>query len=130
MAIGNPWRFGGTLNRAAFWAWGLSLFALKYGLDWLVARWVFERPWGLANYLIAPSQTVRVLELKNPDQLFYATLLVLALPFVAAGIALTVRRLRDAGLPGGLVLLFFLPVVNLFFFVVLCLLPTQAVPVE
>ena len=41
------------------------------------------------------------------DQIFYATMLALALPFLVVGVVLTVRRLRDAGWPLWLVLFFF-----------------------
>src|SRR5439155_3515396 len=48
-----------------------------------------------------------------------------ALPFIWVGLALTVRRLRDAGLPLGLVLLFFVPFVNLVVFLILSVAPPQ-----
>ena len=50
----------------------------------------------------------------------------MSLPFLLVGLSLTVRRLRDAGLPLWLLPLFFVPVVNLVFFVVLSLLPSRA----
>jgi len=55
-------------------------------------------------------------------------LLVLALPFIAVGVLLTLRRLRDAGGPWWLVLLFFVPAVNLLLFAMLCLLPSRDQP--
>ncbi len=54
------------------------------------------------------------------------TLAALALPFIAIGTALTVRRLRDVRAPEGLVILFFVPLVNLFLFLILCLFPSKA----
>ena len=57
---------------------------------------------------------------------FYATLLATALPFIWLGVVLTVRRLRDANLPLWLVLLFFLPFINLLFFLVLSLIPSAS----
>jgi Polyketide cyclase / dehydrase and lipid transport/Protein of unknown function (DUF805) len=45
-------------------------------------------------------------------------------PFAWVGLALTLRRLRDAGLPGWLAALFFLPFLNLLFFLVLCAVPS------
>jgi uncharacterized membrane protein YhaH (DUF805 family) len=120
--------WSGTINRGPYFLAGISLLVLKFGLDWLVANVIFDRPWTLANYLAAPAQAARVFALDQPDRLFFGTLLVLALPFIWVGIALTVRRLRATGLPIFLVALFFLPVVNLFFFVALSVLPTRQPP--
>jgi hypothetical protein len=48
------------------------------------------------------------------------------LPFLAVGIVLTVRRLRDAGWPLWLAAFFFVPLpINLLFFIVLCLIPSE-----
>src|SRR5688572_27551235 len=49
--------------------------------------------------------------------------MALALPFLWAGVVLTLRRLRSAGLPLGLVLLFFVPVLKFFLFAALMILP-------
>ena len=54
---------------------------------------------------------------------FYQTMVVMTLPFVWTGMALTVRRLRSAGLPPALSLLFFVPFVNFLFFLALASLP-------
>src|SRR5436309_15568531 len=56
-------------------------------------------------------------------------MLFVSLPFIWIGITLTVRRLRDAGLPLWLVVLFFVPMLNLFLFLVLSVLPTRTEPV-
>ena len=53
-------------------------------------------------------------------------MVALALPFLAAGIWLTLRRLRSAGWSPWLVLLFFVPLVNLAFFAALCVAPPRA----
>jgi uncharacterized membrane protein YhaH (DUF805 family) len=50
-------------------------------------------------------------------------MLLVAFPFVWIGIALTVRRLRDLGASAWLSCLFFVPVLNLLFFLLLCLRP-------
>ena len=60
------------------------------------------------------------------DLPLYATLAAVAVPFVWAGVFLTLRRLRDAGLPVWLVALFFVPFLNLLLFLVLCAAPTAA----
>ena len=125
----NLFRWTGTVNRLPYFLAGLTLLVVKFGLDWLVARLVFERDWTLSNYLAAPANTIRALMVTEPDRVFFATLLVLALPFIWIGVALTVQRLRAAKLSPDLAVLFFVPVVNLLFFVILSLLPTQPEPV-
>ena len=52
-------------------------------------------------------------------------MLVISLPFIWVGVALTMRRLRAIGLPPWLVVFFFAPYLNLLFFVLLCIYPSQ-----
>lgn len=56
---------------------------------------------------------------------FLATTLLVAMPFLWVGLSMTVRRLRDAGQPVWLVVLFFFPILNLLFFLLLCFLPSR-----
>ncbi|MBA3272545.1 MAG: DUF805 domain-containing protein, partial [Chthoniobacterales bacterium] len=102
----GPWRF---------LAWGAWLFALKFLLDRVIATLVFERDWSPANYLI-PNESYSLFAMPPGDRGFYFVMLLVALPFVAVGVTLTFRRLRDAALPRWLVVLFFVPFVNLLFF--------------
>jgi hypothetical protein len=115
------WNWTGTIDRTPYLLLGVTLLVVKFGLDWLVAAFLFDRSWSLLNYLALPGRAVSLLTLPEEDRLFYGMLLVLAVPFIWAGVALTVRRLRAARLPLGLVLFFFVPVVNLVLFVALCL---------
>lgn len=124
----------GKIDRGPYFLLGVALLAAKFGLDWLVAQVVFDRPWTLYNYVVLPGQALRVLTLPEEDRVFFGTLLALAVPFILIGVVLTVRRLRAAGLPDALVVFFFIPVVNLFFFLVLSVLPNRpedtGVPVD
>ena len=52
-------------------------------------------------------------------------MLAVALPFIWTGVVLTLRRLRAIGLSPWLVVFFFLPVVNLVFFLLLSLVPSR-----
>jgi uncharacterized membrane protein YhaH (DUF805 family) len=122
------WRWNGTVGRAPYLLIGVLLLVLKSGLDWLTAHLVFGRSWTLFNYFVLPGPMIRVLDLPEEDRLFYGTMLALSLPFIYVGVALTVKRLRDAQLPTGLVLLFFIPLVNLIFFILLGLLPARPTP--
>ncbi len=126
LKLSDLWTWQGTIDRGRYAVLGVLLFAFKHNLDRLVASVVFKKPWGLFNYLL-PGAAVSLLDLSPSDQLFFAGMVALALPFIWTGVALTLRRLRDAGLPLPLVALFFVPVVNLFFFLLLSLLPSRPV---
>ncbi len=97
---------------------GLCLFAVKHVIDRLVSALVFDRPWSLWSYLI-PTETFGLLHLPERDMIYYGVMLLVALPFIWIGVALTIRRLRTLDAPIYLVLLFFLPIVNLLLFALL-----------
>jgi hypothetical protein len=125
VAFADLWRSGGTIDRGPFALVGLIGFALKHNLDRLVATFVFHRPWGLFNYWVPVRDVARITALSNGDTVFLATMVVLSLPFVWVGVTLTSKRLRSASLPPALVLLFFVPFLNLLFFLWLCLMPAR-----
>ena len=103
--------------------------AIKYDLDRAIVLVGFNRDWYFWNY-IKPHGFAAVDALPPADEKFYFILLTTSLPFLIVGIFLTLRRLRSAGLPPALCLLFFVPVINLIFFVILCLVPAKpAAPV-
>jgi uncharacterized membrane protein YhaH (DUF805 family) len=101
---------------------GVVLFALKHNLDRLLAA-IFDYPWGPFNYFVFFSPDKSILGLSPADATFLGVLVVFALPFIWIGVMLTLRRLRDAGLPLWLVILFFVPLINLIFFVLLGAIP-------
>src|SRR5205823_6258257 len=113
--------FRGTIGRTPYFLIGVTLLALKVALDWGIVTQVFHKPWDLEtnNYLFLHSPVFALLDRDLPERQLYLTLLAVALPFIWVGLALTVRRLRDAGLPLWLVLLFFVPFVNLVVFLIL-----------
>src|SRR5947209_1896301 len=114
------WRWHGTIDRKTYAVAGCSAFVLKYFLDKFVAFAVFGRSWFLWSYWEPLGPDARVNAIHPDTQVFAGTLLVLALPFIWLGATLTVQRLRDAGKPLWLVVLFFVPVINLLFFLLLC----------
>jgi hypothetical protein len=116
------WRWDGTIDRGPYAIIGLLGFAIKHNLDRIIATVVFHRKWNFFNYWIPLGQAVRITSLSHQDSVFLATMLVLALPFIWVGVVLTLRRLRSAGLPLWQVAFFFLPLVNLVFFLVLSIL--------
>ena len=120
--MANLWRWDGTVERGTYALVGLVGLAIKYNLDRLVARVVFDRPWTPANYLV-PGH---IFNLASPaDVNFCLGLLAVALPFIWIGVVLTVQRLRSAELPRWLVILFFVPLVQWLFLALLCLWPSR-----
>ena len=128
ITVADLWRVGGTVDRGTYALLGVFGFGLKHNLDRLVATYGFHRPWGLFNYWVPIRDVARITDLGSGDAAFLATMVAIALPFIWVGVALTMRRLRSAKLPSPLVALFFLPFLNLLFFLLLCLWPDRDVP--
>jgi len=123
--LSDLWRWDGTVDRVPYAIIGIVGFAVKHNLDRLVATIGFHKPWGIFNYIVPSPQSGSLFSLAPEDRALYATLLVLALPFIWTGVVLTLRRLRAAGLPLVLVTFFFVPVLNLLFFLLLAMLPSR-----
>jgi uncharacterized membrane protein YhaH (DUF805 family) len=119
------WRSSGTVGRGPYALVGVLGFAIKHNLDRFVAGYVFHYPWNLFNYLVPVSDVSHITELPHGEAKFLVTLLAMSLPFIWIGVLLTIRRLRSAGLPPQLATLFFVPFINLPFFIFLCLAPEQ-----
>jgi uncharacterized membrane protein YhaH (DUF805 family) len=126
MRAGNFWQWEGRVDRVTYAAVGAAAFALKFAVDWLLVTRVFHRPWSLLSYLRPFGAVHGVHSLRLEDRLFAGTMLFVAAPFLWLGLSMTVKRLRDAGQPTWLAALFFVPLLNLAFFVTLCLMPPSA----
>lgn len=115
----------GTSSRKQYVFVGLVAFAAKYNLDRLIVWKFFHEPWHITNYLLRSVSLI-----SNPathtDFRIALVMIVLAGPFIWLGVSLTLRRLRDCGLPQWLVVFFFAPVLNLLFFALLSLLPSKS----
>jgi hypothetical protein len=120
------WTAAGTVDRGTYAVVGAVGFALKHNLDRLVATYGFHRPWGLFNYWMPVRDVARITQVRGKEAVFLATMLAMALPFIWVGVVLTLKRLRSAQLPSSLIILFFLPFVNLLFFLALCLVPERS----
>jgi hypothetical protein len=125
MRFANLWRWDGTVDRMTYALAGVIGVGIKNNLDRYVASLAFHRPWGFFNYWVPLAPAVRITSISQRDAVFLGTMVALALPFIWFGVAMTVRRLRDAGQPVWLVGLFFVPVVNLLFFAMLCMMPAR-----
>jgi uncharacterized membrane protein YhaH (DUF805 family) len=119
----------GRAGRARYLGTGLVLLALKHNLDRALAA-MFGYPWSPISYLVFVSPDGGIKAMKPDDAMFYVVLLVFAMPFIFVGTAMTLQRLRDAGLPLWLVMLFYVPFLNLIFFAILSVLPSRQPAVE
>jgi hypothetical protein len=121
------WSPSGTVTRGTYAIVGLLGFTLKHNLDRFVASFGFHRHWGVFNYWVPVRDVARVTQLPRSEAVFLATMVALSLPFIWLGVSMTIKRLRSAGLSPQLVALFFLPFLNLLFFLALCILPEKQV---
>jgi uncharacterized membrane protein YhaH (DUF805 family) len=143
MPFADLWRWQGKVDRKTYAIVGTIGFAIKRVIDLMVASHFLHRAdkqvlginLTFFNYWLPLGRGARLTQLSEPEIQFLATMLLIAIPFIWIGLSFTVRRLRDAGQPVWLAVLFFLPGLNILFFFALCLLPprersqlTQAAP--
>jgi len=121
------WRWDSVVSRKTYALVGLAGFAIKSLIDRVIGAYALGYPQGVfLSYWRPLGATARLGHLSGPEAKYLLMMLIAALPFIWLGTAMTVKRLRDAGEPVWLVILFFVPFVNLPFFLVLCLLPSRA----
>ncbi len=119
----NPTR---PMRRGEYLLAGLLLFTVKFAVDTTVSLYVFDRAWSPANYLIYGQ-----MPLMSTAPLDYLTgMAITAFPFVVVGLLLTLRRLRAVQLPVGFVVCFFVPFLNLLFFIAILLPADYGTPAE
>jgi uncharacterized membrane protein YhaH (DUF805 family) len=126
MRIENFWQWEGRVNRATYFLVGASAFLLKFAVDWVVVTRLFHRPWSLLNYWRPFGAITGLHSLGLEDRVLAGTMMFVALPFIWLGLVMTVKRLRDAGEPTWLAALFFAPIANLVFYLVLSVKPSAA----
>jgi hypothetical protein len=115
----------GLVDRGTYALFGVLGVAIKHNIDRFIASYFFNQPWSPFNYWAPLREVTHITQLHGDQAQFLAVLLASALPFIWVGVVLTLQRLRSAGLPLSLVALFFVPFVNLLFFLVLCLYPER-----
>jgi uncharacterized membrane protein YhaH (DUF805 family) len=113
--------FDGRVTRKQYLIAGVALAALKYPLDLGVSR-AFRQPWGPARYI-----WLRALPIVDPNasRAYLLALLAVALPFIAVGVSLSARRLRDAGVSPFWSGLFLLPLFHWLFIAALLVAPPR-----
>src|SRR6267378_3266528 len=125
------WRWDGRVSRPKYAVVGLIGVAIKHNLDRLIAAAFFGYPNSLFfNYWAPLGKAARLDRLSGTEAKFLATLLLFSIPFLWLGVTMTVKRLRDAGQPLWLVVLFFIPFINVLFFLMLCALPPSERPAD
>jgi uncharacterized membrane protein YhaH (DUF805 family) len=123
-SIFDIFNWDGRAGRARYLATGVVLMAVKHNLDRVVAA-MFGYPWSPISYWVFISPDGGIKALKPDDAMLYVVLLLFAMPFIFTGTAMTLQRLRDAGLPLWLVMLFYVPFLNVIFFFILVAIPSQ-----
>lgn len=119
------WSINGKVGRGPYLTLGIILVAIKYNLDRFLSFKFSGDSWHFFHYLIPSSTALSINSLDPNERNFLVTMVALSLPFLWTGVALTIRRLRDLAAPRWLVILFFVPVINLLFFIVLSVLPSK-----
>ncbi len=118
------WTFESPVDRRAYLRHGLALSAFKYAGDvWMVGM-TTGRFWTPTDYL----QSVPTLldhHLPGAPPWLMPAMALWTLPFMWAGITLTLRRAVDAGLSAWSVVAFFIPGLSYLLMLVLCLLPSE-----
>jgi uncharacterized membrane protein YhaH (DUF805 family) len=121
-AVADLFRLAGPISRSRYAAIGFGLAAAKYAIDATIVYFMTGEFWHPLRYL-NPLLSSRLSGTPYDDAVL-VVLLILAIPFVWIGLALTFRRLIDAGRNPWLSLLYFVPLVNYVLLIVLCALPT------
>ena len=120
------WRWDGRTSRKTYALVGVVTFAIKSVVDRVLALQMLGYPRGLFLTYWAPlGAAVRFRNVSESESRYLLLMLLWAMPFIWIGVAISVKRLRDAGQPLWLVILFFVPFINLLFFLALCFLPSR-----
>ena len=125
MKLQDLFTFQGRVSRATYALTGIIGTLVKHNIDRVLATQMYRQKWGLTNYLIPLGVLNRPNPLTADEKRFLVTMALVAVPFIWVGVAMTVKRLRDAGVASRLVFLFFSPAANVVFFLLLCLLPSR-----
>ena len=112
------------VSRRAYALSGFGLAALKASVDVGVIRFVSGATLTPLEYL-HPFYAARAAALEFVPSGVLLALALWTLPFLWIGASMTMRRAIDAGVNPHVVLLFFLPPLNLVLMLVLCFLPSR-----
>jgi hypothetical protein len=112
------------VDRRAYLVSGVGLMLLKYAVDAAVVWLVADQVWSPVDYLL-PSYSLRASKLQHFPAWLLVGMSLWTLPFLWIGCSMTLRRAVNAGLSPWLSLLFFVPLANYIFMLVLAVLPSR-----
>src|SRR5215217_3270471 len=114
------------IDRATYVTAGLSLMVVKYVVDAALIFAVAGVVWTPIDYLLPMISFSATKVAAFPAGLSVA-LLVWALPFIWIGVSMSMRRAIDAAVFPGIVVTFFLPLLNYVLMTVLALAPSRVI---
>jgi hypothetical protein len=118
------WFGSAPVGRLAYAATGFALMALKYAADAGFLHLVTGRWWTPLDY-VSPLMHARTTFLGEEHAWALWPMLAWTIPFVWIGASMTLRRGLDAGLSAWTGLIFFAPVLNYLWMLLLCTLPNR-----
>jgi hypothetical protein len=122
--LGYLFSLNGPVSRGTYAAWGVALMALKYVLESAVSL-AFTGQWLSADEFLLPLLSARDgLSAVGGTALIWV-LAAISLPFLWIGVAFSLRRAEDAGLPAVVGCGFVFPFVNWLLIVFLALVPSR-----
>ena len=124
----RPWSWTGAVDRLPYLIVGCVAAVIKFALDVPIAL-AFEQEWSPVIYWL-PGRLQGHAMTAGVQAAFLLTMLAVSLPFVWIGVGMTLRRLRAVGLAPWLIVFFFVPGLNLLFFLALLVIPSRPLPVE
>lgn len=120
------WRWRGRVDRKTYAGIGFIAAIVKQIMDIRIATYFLQGHSRMfVNYWAPFGIPVPLSRLSRYQTNFLATMLLASVPFIWLGLAMTVKRLRDAGKPVWLAATFFVPVANVLFLVALCFVPPK-----
>jgi uncharacterized membrane protein YhaH (DUF805 family) len=123
------WTFEAPVRPREYFRHGIGLVAVKYAGDVLLVAVGAGRLWTPLDYLRSIPFLLST-RLEGAPPWLMPALAVWTLPFLWAGLTLTLRRALDAGWSAWTTMAFFVPIVNYVTMVALCLVPSAAMVSE
>src|SRR5258706_13928116 len=108
LQFADLWRWGGRVNGKTYAIFGMVGVAIKHVVDHLIAAGFFKS-YGFFNYWAPLGRGAQPSRLTTGEGKFLATMLLVSLPFLWIGVAMSVKQLADAGQPLMLSVVIFIP---------------------